>query len=142
MLSVYKWAFIIALGSLIISSCYCSKSKLVYAQLDLQQVTLQKIIPGEPNQEFYWQIKWNSPDTLFNAVYYNDYSGLINRSKDHSYSAYLHLNQHERNSKLKQLLKKHQLIFEHNSIKGSDFFIMKEFTILDPVYLPVEEMKN
>ena len=136
MLSVYKWAFIIALGSLIISGCYCSKSKSVYAQLDLQQVTLQKIIPGESDQESYWQIKWN------NAVYYNDYSGLINRSKDHSYSAYLHLNQHEGNSKLKQLIKKHQLIFEHNNTKGSDFFIMKEFTILDPVYLPVEEMKN
>lgn len=79
---------------------------------------------------------------MFNAVYYNDYSGLINRSKDHSYSAYMHLEQHERNSKLKELLKKHQLIFEHNNTKGSDFFIMKEFTILDPVYLPDEEMKN
>ncbi|HRI33164.1 MAG TPA: hypothetical protein PLD02_05385, partial [Saprospiraceae bacterium] len=125
-----------------ISSCYCSKSKLGYDQLDLQQVTLQKFIPGEPNQEYYWQIKWNSPDTMFNAVYYNDYSGHINRSMDNTYSAYMHLDQHERNSKLKQLIKKHQLVFEHNSIKGSDFFIMKEFTILDPVYLPVEEMKN
>lgn len=142
MLIVYKWAFIIALGFIIISSCYCSKSKLGYVQLDLQQVTLQKFIPGEPNQEYYWQIKWNSPDTMFNAVYYNDYSGLINRSMDNTYSAYMHLDQRERNSKLKQLIKKHQLVFEHNSIKGSDFFIMKEFTILDPVYLPVEEMKN
>ncbi len=139
MLIVYKWAFIIALGFIIISSCYCSKSKLGYVQLDLQQVTLQKFIPGEPNQEYYWQIKWNSPDTMFNAVYYNDYSGLINRSMDNTYSAYMHLDQHERNSKLKQLIKKHQLVFQLKHQKNKKYILAENYIILDPVFLPSEK---
>ncbi|MBL0237641.1 MAG: hypothetical protein IPQ02_13765 [Saprospiraceae bacterium] len=139
MLSAFKWAFIIALGSLIISSCYCAKTKLGYVQLDLQQVTLQKIIPGESDQESYWQIKWNSTDTMFNVVYYNDYSGLINRSKDNTYSAYLHLDQHERNSKLKQLIKMHQLVFQLKHQKNEKYVVAENYIILDPVYLPSEK---
>lgn len=139
MLSAFKWAFIIAHGSLIISSCYCAKSKSVYVQLDLQQVTLQKFIPGEPNQESYWQIKWNSPDTMFSAVYYNDYSGLINRSMDNTYSAYMHLDQHERNSKLKQLIKMHQLVFQLKHQKNEKYVVAENYIILDPVYLPSEK---
>ena len=139
MLSAFKWAFIIALGFIIISSCYCVKSKSVYVQLDLQQVTLQKFIPGESNQEYYWQIKWNSPDTMFNAVYYNDYSGLINRSMDNTYSAYMHLDQHERNSKLKQLIKKHQLVFQLKHQKNKKYILAENYIILDPVFLPSEK---
>lgn len=139
MLSAFKWAFIIALGFIIISSCYCVKSKSVYVQLDLQQVTLQKFIPGESNQEYYWQIKWNSPDTMFNAVYYNDYSGLINRSMDNTYSAYMHLDQHERNSKLKQLIKKHQLVFQLKHQKNRKYILAENYIILDPVFLPSEK---
>lgn len=139
MLSAFKWVFIIAHGSLIISSCYCSKTKLGYVQLDLQQVTLQKFIPGEPNQESYWQIKWNSTDTMFSAVYYIDYSGLINRSKDNTYLAYMHLDQHERNSKLKQLLKKHQLVFQLKHQKNKKYILAENYIILDPVYLPSEK---
>ncbi len=138
MLSAYKWVFFLTLGSLIISSCYCAKTKVV-ANKNIQDVTLQKIIPGEPHQEPYWQIKWNSPDIMFNAVFYNDYSGLINRLKDHSYSAYLHLDQQIRNTELKQLLKKHQLVFQLKHQKNEKYVVAENYIILDPVYLPSEK---
>ena len=129
-------------GSIFLTNCYCVKSEIRDSDINLMGITLQKMIPGEINHEPYWRIYWNSHDSIFHAIYYNNYSGIVKKSINHAYGSDLILNQLNTTPKLKKLLNKHQLIFEVNTKKEKKYIIAKHFKILDPVHLPTEVLKN
>lgn len=139
MLEKRNWVFALSLSFIFLTSCCCLKTKTVGQNINVQQVTLQKIIPGEINQEAYWEIRWMSHDVGFNAVYYGDYSGLVNKSTEDNYSTKLYLNHLSISKKLKKLLTKQPLVLEMIDQKGMHYEHIEKFNILDPIYLPSEK---
>jgi hypothetical protein len=142
MLEKRNWVCVLSLSFIYLTSCCCLKTKTVGQKVNVQQVTLQKIIPGEINQAEYWEIRWMSHDVGFKAVYYGDYSGLINKSSEDKYNTKLYLNQLSISKKLKKLLTKQPLVLEIIDQKGKHYEFIEKFNILDPIYLPSEKAND
>ena len=139
-----KYALFIVLIAFI--NVHCSTSNPKFMQRNIKGITLQEMIPGEPNQKSTWEI--HIPSTSlekYTKAYYKNAMGLIQvnmKSSQMLISGYLSETNGNIPDNLKQALINNKLIIQQElNADQIDYIIIDEFSILEPIYLPSQRQE-